>query len=136
MFRTLAQRVGKVPATLIAVAALGGSLLASGPAGAAPAPPGARLPYGTVIALQGVNERAYPSLDSSSRGILKYRTQVGLRCKVHAQEVGRNGIWYLLRDRDTWVAAKWVGNTGEVPRCRGVNRSAADQSAESRNAMG
>ncbi|MBZ4323297.1 SH3 domain-containing protein [Streptomyces sp. SCA2-4] len=107
---------------------------------AAPAeatPDAAARPYGTVSARTGVNERTLPSTDASVRGILRHRIQVGLRCKVRAQDIGGNNVWYQLRDRQTWVAAKYIDNkAANVPYCRMLNRSTMDDSAESREAMG
>ncbi|MFI9240476.1 SH3 domain-containing protein [Streptomyces sp. NPDC053079] len=131
MFRTFAIRSRKVSAGVIAAAALGGSLLAV-PAQAAPP----TRPYGTVVAGSGIVERAYPSTDSSVRGILKFHGQAALRCKVRAQDVGGNPVWYLLRDRATWVAAKYIENTGEVPVCKAVNHKALDDAPETRAAVG
>ncbi|MFI9723049.1 SH3 domain-containing protein [Streptomyces sp. NPDC052396] len=138
MLRTLTRRGGKATAALIAAAALGGSVLAAVPAGAAagsPVPAPVK-PYGTITALTGVNERAHPSIDSTSRGVSRHRTQLALRCKVRAQDINGNNIWYQLRDRETWVTARYVEANGEIPRCRSLNRSAMDQSVESRHAMG
>ncbi|MEU7133523.1 SH3 domain-containing protein [Streptomyces sp. NPDC046261] len=132
MFSTFAIRSRKVSAGVIAAAALGGSLLAAGPVQAAPP----TRPYGTVVAASGIVERAYPSTDSSVRGIIKYHGQAALRCKVRAQDVAGNPVWYLLRDRATWVAAKYIENTGEVPVCKAVNRKSLDDAPETRAAMG
>ncbi|MFG2191968.1 SH3 domain-containing protein [Streptomyces sp. NPDC048639] len=118
-----------------AAIALGGSLLAATPAHAYPPPTPAR-PYGTVITPSGVNERQYPSTDSSVRGFLKYRSQVGLKCKVRAQNINGNQIWYLLRDRPNWVSAKYVDNTGFVKYCKDVQRSPLNDSEQSKAAMG
>lgn len=131
MFSTFAIRSRKVSAGVIAAAALGGSLLAV-PAQAAPPV----RPYGTVVAASGIVERTYPSTDSSVRGILKYHGQAALRCKVRAQDVGGNPVWYLLRDRATWVAAKYIENTGEVPVCKAVKGKTLDEAPETRAAMG
>ncbi|MFI1968758.1 hypothetical protein BLA24_11995 [Streptomyces cinnamoneus] len=132
MFRTFALRGRKVPAAVLAATVLGGSLLVTGPAQAVPP----TRPYGTSTAVKGLNERSYPSTDASVRGVIKFHSQVGVRCKVHAQEVAGNSVWYLLRDRATWVAAKYVENTGDVPLCKAVNRNAMDDSPESHNAVG
>ncbi|MEU6082533.1 SH3 domain-containing protein [Streptomyces sp. NPDC047108] len=118
-----------------AAIALGGSLLVATPAHAYPPPAPAR-PYGTVITPSGVNERQYPSTDSSVRGFLKYRSQVGLKCKVRAQNINGNQIWYLLRDRPNWVSAKYVDNTGFVKYCKDVQRSPLNDTEQSKAAMG
>ncbi|MFI9328866.1 SH3 domain-containing protein [Kitasatospora sp. NPDC052868] len=75
-------------------------------------------PYGTVVSNDGSNVRQFPSTDSSVIGTLPSGAQVGLRCKVRAQDVLGNDIWYLLRDREGWVAARYVDNTGTVRFCK------------------
>ncbi|GAA2914325.1 hypothetical protein GCM10020221_07550 [Streptomyces thioluteus] len=135
MSRTLVTRAGRLTAGALVVAALGGSLFAAqAQAQASPDAPG--RPLGTVNAQTGVNERMHPSTDSSVRGVLRHRVQIGLRCKVRAQDVSGNNLWYQLRDRSTWVTAKYIEGAGDVPFCRSLTRSAVDQSVESRNAMG
>ncbi|WP_223771262.1 SH3 domain-containing protein [Streptomyces huiliensis] len=134
MSRRLATRAGKLAAGVLAATAAGTALFAA-PAEATP--DAAARPYGTVSARTGVNERTLPSTDASVRGILRHRIQVGLRCKVRAQDIGGNNVWYQLRDRQTWVAAKYIDNkAANVPYCRMLNRSTMDDSAESREAMG
>ncbi|MCB5912098.1 SH3 domain-containing protein [Streptomyces pinistramenti] len=110
---------------LTAAVVLGTTLLGAAPAQATPS-----LPYGTVIARTGLNQRQYPSVDSSNRGFLAHNAQVGLRCKVRAQNIGGNEVWYLLRDRAAWVSAKYVANTGVVAYCKDVlrGRTSADSS--------
>lgn len=129
-FNVRGKRLAAAAGAVTAAAALGGTLLAA-PAQAAPA-----LPYGTVISPTGVNERQYPSTDSSVRGTLGYHAQVGLSCKVRAQNISGNDIWYLLRDRSVWVSAKYVNNTGTVRYCKDVMRSALDGSLKSQLAQG
>ncbi|MBP2406624.1 hypothetical protein SNS2_4806 [Streptomyces netropsis] len=119
---------------VLAAVALATPLLAVGPAQSAPVPV---PPSGTVTAASGVNERAYPSIDSKVTGRpLKHRAPIALRCKVRAQNIGGNEYWYLLRARPTWVAAKYVGAVGNVPLCRSVNRSVLDDTPATRAAMG
>ncbi|MCB5168429.1 SH3 domain-containing protein [Streptomyces bambusae] len=77
--------------------------------------PSPAKPFGTVVSANGVNLRRYPSTDSAILGSLSHGTEIGLHSKVHAQIIDGNGIWYLLRDEDAWVAARNVDNTGEVP---------------------
>ena len=111
---------------LATVVALGAALLAAAPAQATPSKP---KPYGTVTAKGGVNERQYPSTDSSSKGYLRHRAHVGLVCKVRAQSVMGNTIWFLTRDgvrggiRQTWVSAKFVSNSGAVKYCKDLSHS-------------
>ncbi|MCK7624836.1 SH3 domain-containing protein [Streptomyces sp. RS10V-4] len=111
--------------------ALGATLLVAAPAQAKPQPQprpqpqtGPAKPYGTVTAARGMNERQDPSTDSAPRGYLRNRTQVGLVCKVRAQNIRGNDVWYLLREhRSTWVSAKHVTNTGYVKYCKDVQRN-------------
>ncbi|MEV0262907.1 SH3 domain-containing protein [Streptomyces sp. NPDC050617] len=129
---TLVTRGRKAAAgvgALATAAALGATLLGAAPAQASPTPSAPAMappakPYGTVVTQRDdLIERQYPSTDSSPRGSLKRGAQVGLRCKVHAQKIeNRNTIWYLLRDRPTWVTAAYVNNTGAVKYCKDVQR--------------
>jgi hypothetical protein len=124
--KTLAAGAG----ALATAAALGATLLAAAPAQAVPA-----KPYGTVT-VNSLNERQYPSTDSSVKGILHYRAQVGLVCKVRAQNIAGNDVWYLVRGpRATWIAAKYVTNTGYVKYCKDVMPSRTPDAA-SKNAKG
>lgn len=102
---------------LTAALALGATLLGAAPAQADPG-----RTSGTVIARHGINERQYPSTDSSVRGHLRHRAEVGLHCKVRAQNIQGNSVWYLLRDRSSWVSAKFVANNGPVRYCGDVQR--------------
>jgi hypothetical protein len=116
---TFRKRLIAGAGALTTAAALGATLLAAAPAQAAtPA-----RPYGTVVSGSGVVQRQFPSTDSSVKGSLSYRQQVGLRCKVRAQNIAGNDIWYLLRQNSNWVSAKYVDNTGTVPFCNVVLRS-------------
>ncbi|KUL38410.1 hypothetical protein ADL22_18525 [Streptomyces sp. NRRL F-4489] len=112
--------------------ALGATLLAAAPAGATPQPQprpqpqtaGPAKPYGTVTAARGMNERQDPSTDSASRGYLRNRERVGIICKVRAQNIRGNDVWYQLREhRGGWVSAKHVTNTGFVRYCKDVQRN-------------
>ncbi|MFD3589850.1 SH3 domain-containing protein [Streptomyces sp. NPDC058683] len=71
-------------------------------------------PYGTVVSDSGVVVREFPSTDSHEIGRLAHGEKVSLRSKVRAQVIDGNDIWYLLRDRPGWVAARYVENTGPV----------------------
>ncbi|MFJ6753098.1 MULTISPECIES: SH3 domain-containing protein [unclassified Streptomyces] len=117
---------------LTTAAVLGATLLAATPAqAAAPA-----KPYGTVT-VTALNERQYPSTDSAVKGTLRYHEQIGLVCKVHAQNIAGNSIWYLVRDRSaTWVSAKYVANTGYVKYCKDVQRGRVQPNSTAKNAMG
>lgn len=76
------------------------------------------LPYGRVVTREGVAEYQYPSTDSAVLGRLAYGVQIGLRCKVHAQSIDGNSVWYQLRDRPTWVTARYVDSIGIVRLCK------------------
>jgi len=121
-----ARRDRKRSAAFLAVtAALGGALFAAVPAQALPAQPA--LPYGTVVTSAGVNVRQFPSTDSSVVGFLANHAQVGLTCKVRAQDVDGNTIWYLMRgtSHERWISARYVANTGAVSYCNSVLSAAA-----------
>jgi hypothetical protein len=116
---TLRGRIIAGAGALTTAVALGVTLLGAAPAqAAAPA-----RPYGTVTAGDGVIQRQFPSTDSSVKGSLEYRQQVGLLCKVRAQNIAGNDVWYLLRSGSTWVSAKYVDNTGSVSYCKDVLRN-------------
>ncbi|MEU3751375.1 SH3 domain-containing protein [Streptomyces olivoreticuli] len=118
------------------VAVLAGGMLAATPVQASAPVPVPGKPYGTVSSTTGLNERAYPSTDSAVRSTLARGTKTALRCKVRAQEVGGNNVWYQLKDRPTWVHASFVTSNGAVPLCRDINRTALDDSPTVRAAMG
>ncbi|WP_263168412.1 SH3 domain-containing protein [Streptomyces sp. SCSIO ZS0520] len=85
-------------------------------------------PYATVTTKAGLNKRQFPSTDSSVRGFLPYRAQVGVVCKVRAQNIAGNDIWYLVRDKSQpWISAKYAANTGYVKYCKDVLRSKVRQ---------
>lgn len=130
-FNVLTKRTVAGAGAVTAATALAATLLAAAPAQAAPA-----RPYGTVVSPTGVNERQYPSTDSSVRGTLPFRAQVGLKCKVRAQNIAGNDIWYLLRDRPVWVTARYVDNTGAVPFCKDVEFSRLSNTPQSNLAKG
>ncbi|MEU6016794.1 SH3 domain-containing protein [Streptomyces sp. NPDC047515] len=134
--KILGRRAWRIAASSGAGAAaivLGAPLLAA----AAPAQASWPVaPYATVISQSGVNERQYPSTDASVLGILRYADQVGLRCKVRAQNVAGNDVWYLLRDQQAWISAKYAVQTGTVPYCKGVQRKPLTLSPRSAGARG
>ncbi|CAL9348792.1 hypothetical protein SUDANB120_00417 [Streptomyces sp. enrichment culture] len=82
--------------------------------------PSPQQPFGTVVSSIGVNLRKYPSTDSAITGTLAHGAEIGLKSKVHAQDIDGNTIWYLLRDKPVWVAARHVDNTGQVPLSKDV----------------
>ncbi|MFE4018827.1 SH3 domain-containing protein [Streptomyces sp. NPDC059101] len=115
---------------LTTAVALGATLLVAAPAQADPQPrpqpqsgteklTGPATAYGTVTAARGMNERQYPSTDSASKGDLRNGARLYLVCKVRAQNIRGNDLWYLVRgSRRTWISAKHVTNTGFVKYCK------------------
>ncbi|MBU7596982.1 SH3 domain-containing protein [Streptomyces sp. P38-E01] len=136
----------RITAVALGVSALaGGTLLGAGAAQAAPgaakaaavkAAAAPALPYGTVVTPAGVNTRQYPSTDSSVKGVLVYGQQVGLDCKVNAQNVGGNTVWFKLRGAEQWVTARYVDNTGTVLLCKDKYPTAANGSRAANEAKG
>ncbi|MFI2186755.1 SH3 domain-containing protein [Streptomyces sioyaensis] len=118
---------------LAAAVAVGATLFAA-PAQAAPGP---LKPYGVVTAKAGLSQRQYPSTDSSVRGYLRHRAQVGLVCKVRTQNVRGNSVWYLTRsERPAWVSAKYVTNSGFVKYCKDVQHHRVQPSNPAKHAVG
>lgn len=111
--------------------AVGATLLAAAPAQAAPS-----QPYGTVTSPTGLNERQFPSTDSSTEGVLAYHQQVGLQCKVRAQNIDGNTVWYRVRTSGNWISARYVANTGYVPYCINVIKSDFAPNAAAQHAKG
>ncbi|MFI1800273.1 SH3 domain-containing protein [Streptomyces sp. NPDC020379] len=118
------------------VAVLAGGMLAATPVHASAPVPVPGKPFGTISSTTGLNERAYPSIDAPVRATLARGTKAALRCKVRAQDVSGNNVWYQLKDRPTWVSAVYVTSTGNVPLCREVAHTAMDDSPTVRAAMG
>ncbi|MFD4947123.1 SH3 domain-containing protein [Streptomyces sp. NPDC058409] len=135
MLKILSRRARRITAVSGAAAAivLGAPLLAAATPAQASFPV---EPYATVISQSGVNERQYPSTDSSALGILEYADQVGLRCKVRAQNVFGDDVWYLLRDEQAWISGRYVVQTGTVPYCKDVQPNALTYSPQADDAMG
>ncbi|MFG2630752.1 SH3 domain-containing protein [Streptomyces sp. NPDC048473] len=133
--RILERRARRIAAGsgAAAVIVLGAPLLAV----AAPAQAATPVePYATVIGQSGVNERQYPSTDSSMLGTLEYLDQVGLRCKVRAQNIADNNVWFLLRDEQAWISARYVVQTGTVPYCKDAQPNGLTDSPRAADAMG
>lgn len=90
-----------------------------------------------VTAKTGLSQRQYPSTDSSVRGHLHHRAQVGLVCKVRTQSVGGNTVWYLTREeRPVWVAARYVTSSGAVRYCKDVQRLRVQPNHPAKHAVG
>lgn len=135
MLKVLQRHARRIAAVSGAAAAivLGAPLLAA----AAPAQASFPVePYATVISQSGVNERQHPSTDSSALGIIEYADQVGLRCKVRAQNIADNNVWYLLRDEQAWISARYAVQTGTVPYCKDVQLNGLAYSPQAADAMG
>lgn len=130
--RTVPARRGvrRTAGALVGALAMGGALFAAVPAQAAPA-----LPYGTVTSPVGLNVRQFPSTDSSVVGFLANNAQVGLTCKVRAQDIDGNTIWYLERgaSHERWISARYVANTGTVSYCNTVLTSALSAQLQSQH---
>jgi hypothetical protein len=112
---------------------MGGTLLAAAPAQAVTAQPA--LPYGTVTSPVGLNVRQFPSTDSSVVSFLGYNAQVGLTCKVRAQNIDGNTIWYLMRgtSHERWISARYVANTGTVSYCNNVLSAAVSSQLQAQH---
>lgn len=139
---TLNTRRIRITAVAVGVSALaGGSLLGVGVAQASPsaaekAAASPAQPYGTVVTEAGVNTRQYPSTDSSVKKTLEYKQQVGLDCKVNAQNVDGNTVWFKLRHKQQWVTARYVDNTGAVELCKDKYPTAETNSRAANGAKG
>lgn len=140
---TLNTRRMRITAVAVGVSALaGGSLLGVGVAQAAPsaaekAAASPAEPYGTVVTEAGVNTRQYPSTDSSVKKVLEHKQEVGLDCKVNAQNVDGNTVWYKLRTKQQqWVTARYVDNTGTVELCKDKYPTAETNSSAANKAKG
>ncbi|MEU9763147.1 SH3 domain-containing protein [Streptomyces sp. NPDC047985] len=125
------------------IAAGSGAAAAAVVLGAAPlavaAPAQTSVPvksYATVTSQNGLNERQYPSTDSSVVGTLDYYDRVGLRCKVRAQNIAGNDVWFLLRGKPVWISAKYAVPTGFVPYCKDVYQTPLTYSPKAADAMG
>ena len=135
MLKILERRARRIAAGsgAAAVVVLGSPLLAA----AAPAQVTAPVqPYATVTSQSGLNERQYPSTDSSVVNILEYQDQVGLRCKVRAQTIAGNDVWDLLRATQAWISAGYVVRTGTVPYCKDIQVNRLTHTPQATDAMG
>lgn len=103
----------RIPVTAAAAAMMvGASVLGASAAQAAPA-----KPYGKVITSK-LFIRHYPSTDSNAIGAKYKGDLVGLDCKVNAQYIAGNTIWYKIRGKEKWLSARYVQNYGHVPLCK------------------
>lgn len=137
MAATTARRV-RIAATACAVL-MGGSLLGASTAQASPSADSAtwlKKPYGIVIAKSGLNVRQYPSTDSSVKYVLPFHAKRGLDCKVRAQLIHGDPIWYKLRNSNFWISGRYTKVVGHVKFCKDVRPSALNNTAKAKKAMG
>lgn len=122
-------------AAAVSAAVLGGTLLA-GSAEAVASPVVLAQPTGTVNAPSGLNVRQYPSTDSSVEGLLRNHQTITIDCKVRAQNISGNTVWYKLYNQNRWVTAKYVTNHATVQYCKDAHPTAMNNSSASKRAMG
>ncbi|UUN30900.1 SH3 domain-containing protein [Streptomyces sp. FIT100] len=74
---------------------------------------------GQVVSASPLNIRTVPSTDSQPQGAsLRPGASVIIDCKVRAQVIGGNQIWYRLRlQKGGWAAARYIRNSAPVPFC-------------------
>ncbi|GGU75765.1 hypothetical protein GCM10010211_47100 [Streptomyces albospinus] len=123
--------------------ALGATLLAAAPAQATPKPQPPQPyqqsqgdlggPYGTVNASRGISERMAPSTDAPTKGFFRNREAVVLDCKVRAQGIRGNDVWFRVHGRG-WVSGKYVTNNGYVRYCKDAQRTTGRDSDGARRA--
>ncbi|MEV6318943.1 SH3 domain-containing protein [Streptomyces sp. NPDC051776] len=106
----------------------GTGYVVGGPGAEAPGTPA--RPYGRVVSPVGINLRERPTTNSPVRGTLAYGDEVGLDCKVRGQSINGNDLWYKLRDRTVWAAARYVQNFGDVPFCASPAQGLSDEDLE------
>ncbi|QPP09129.1 SH3 domain-containing protein [Streptomyces bathyalis] len=138
MAATTARRV-RIAATACAVL-MGGSLLGASTAQASPSSADTvahpKKPYGIVLARSGLNVRQYPSTDSSVKYVLPYGAKRGLDCKIRAQLIHGDPIWYKLRHSNFWISGRYTKAVGHVKWCKDVRPSALNNTAKAQKAMG
>jgi hypothetical protein len=137
MAATTARRV-RIAATACAVL-MGGSLLGASTAQASPSADTVaypKKPYGIVLAHSGLNVRQYPSTDSSVKYVLPFHAKRGLDCKVRAQLIHGDPIWYKLRNSNYWISGRYTKAVGYVKWCKDVRPSALNNTAKAKKAMG
>ena len=137
MAATTARRV-RIEATACAVL-MGGSLLGASSAQASPSADTAawwKKPFGIVTAHSGLNIRQYPSTDSSVKGVLPFHTKKKLDCKVRAQYINGNTLWYKLDRSNYWLSGRYLKIVGHVKFCKDKRPSALNNTAKAKNALG
>ncbi|MCC3650019.1 MULTISPECIES: SH3 domain-containing protein [Streptomyces] len=121
MFHTLRSRSAGLAAGAAASALLVGGSLLGATSVQADSQNHPHKPYGVVKA-GTLNERQYPSTDSSVVGQLHRHDRIGIKCKVRAQLIHGDPIWYHLRHKEAWVSGKYVHVHGYVKWCKDVDR--------------
>lgn len=72
---------------------------------------------GRVEAHGGLVAHYVPSSRAPRYGSYADGTRLNLTCKVHADAVRGNDLWYLVGGSKThWVSARYVANVGTAPR--------------------
>ncbi|MGD3106980.1 MULTISPECIES: SH3 domain-containing protein [unclassified Streptomyces] len=146
VFVVRGQKLAAGAGALTMVVALGATLLAAAPAQATPQPkPQSQSqpqpqspsdlggPYGTVTAARGISERMAPSTDAPTKGFLRNREGLVLECKVRAQGIRGNDVWFRVHGHG-WVSGKYVTNNGYVRYCKDVQRTTGRDSDGARRA--
>ncbi|NJQ01655.1 SH3 domain-containing protein [Streptomyces zingiberis] len=119
MFNSLKSRGAGLAAGAAASALLvGGSLLGAAPVQADPHHP--EEPVGKVTA-SVLNHRQYPSTDSSVVGQSDRGDHIPIKCKVRAQLIEGDPIWYLARHGEFWVSGRYVEVRAKVKWCKDVH---------------
>lgn len=66
---------------------------------------------------KGLGVRPGPGTQYAKTSSIPSGTVVALQCKVNAQNVDGNTIWYKLADGSGWIAARYAQNLNKVPLC-------------------
>lgn len=72
---------------------------------------------GKVITKNAQSVHAGPTTKAKRVGSRHGGGRVSLKCKLRGETVDGNDIWYLLADREGWMAARYVKNHHPVPWC-------------------
>jgi Bacterial SH3 domain len=72
---------------------------------------------GRVVSDAPLNIRRHPTTKADVIGTLQPGAIIKIACKVAAERVDGNPIWYKLAGRPGWVSARYVRNLGYVPYC-------------------
>jgi hypothetical protein len=73
---------------------------------------------GRVVSRGPLTVRSNPTTRASTVGSLNAGQTVALACKVKAEPVDGNAVWYRLgQDPQGWAAARYIKNLGPVPPC-------------------